>query len=67
MECFLIVVVFALGYLAIILEYYIKVNKTAVALLLGSICWTIYMFCRGASNLYDLGHHVSEISQIIFF
>lgn len=67
MECFLIVVVFALGYLAIILEYYIRVNKTAVALLIGAICWTIYMSCKNSSNLYNLGHHVSEISQIIFF
>lgn len=67
MECFLIVVVFVLGYLAIILEYYIKVNKTAVALLIGTICWTIYMSCKNLSDLYDLGHHVSEISQIIFF
>ncbi|PWU13724.1 MAG: sodium:proton antiporter [Chlamydiae bacterium] len=67
MECFLIVVVFALGYLAIILEYYIRVNKTAVALLIGAICWTIYMSYKNSSNLYDLSHHVSEISQIIFF
>ncbi len=67
MECFLIAIVFALGYLAIILEYYIKVNKTAVALFIGAICWTIYMPCKSSSSLYDLGHHVSEISQIIFF
>lgn len=67
MECFLIIVVFVLGYLAIILEYYIKVNKTAIALFIGAICWTIYMSCKGSANLYDLGHHVSEISQIIFF
>ncbi|MDQ5956054.1 MAG: sodium:proton antiporter NhaD [Candidatus Rhabdochlamydia sp.] len=67
MEYFLIVVVFVLGYFAIILEYYIKVNKTAVALLIGTICWTIYMSCKISSDLYDLGHHVSEISQIIFF
>ena len=46
MEYFLIVVVFVLGYFAIILEYYIKVNKTAVALLIGTICWTIYMSCK---------------------
>lgn len=67
MDCFLIGVVFVLGYLAIILEYYIKVNKTAVALFIGAICWTIYMSCKGSANLYNLGHHVSEISQIIFF
>lgn len=67
MDCFLIVVVFTLGYLAIILEYYIKVNKTAIALFIGSICWTIYMSCKGSANLYNLGHHISEISQIIFF
>ncbi len=69
-SCYWIVLVFAIGYMAIILEYYIKVNKTAVALLIAVICWTIYLICSSApvqSDLQQLGHHVSNVSQIIFF
>ncbi len=69
-KCLLIVLVFFLGYMAIILEHYIKVNKTAVALFIAVICWAIYLGCSSApvgEDLQILGHHVSEVSQIIFF
>ncbi len=68
--CLWIVLVFALGYAAIILEYYIKVNKTAVALLIAVLCWTFYLICSAApvsEDIKELGHHVSDVSQIIFF
>ncbi len=38
-----IVVIFLLGYLMITLESSLKVNKTAVALLLSVLCWVLYM------------------------
>ena len=38
-----IVVIFLLGYLMITLESSLKVNKTAVALLLSVACWVLYM------------------------
>lgn len=66
----MILTVFGLGYLAIIFEYNIRINKTAVALLIAVLCWTIYF---GASHLSvdkDLqlfGGHVYNVSQIIFF
>lgn len=69
-SCLWIVLVFALGYSAIILEYYIKVNKTAVALLIAVLCWTLYLTCSAApvsEDIKQLGHHVSNVSQIIFF
>ena len=69
-ECWLIVLVFSIGYVAIILEHYTKVNKTAVALLIAVLSWSIYLSCDTAlvsDNLKDLGHHLAEISQIIFF
>ena len=69
-ESLLIVLVFALGYIAIVLEYYIKVNKSAVALLIAVLCWAIYLVSNTipvSENLKILGHHVSEVSQIIFF
>lgn len=69
-ECLLIVLVFAIGYAAIILEHYIKINKSAVALLIAVLCWSIYLVCDtmpASGKLSALGHHVSEVSQIIFF
>ena len=69
-DWFLLISIFSIGYIAIILEYYIKINKSAVALFIGVTCWTLYLFSSQADvsqDLKDLGHHVSEISQIIFF
>ena len=69
-SCIWIVVVFVLGYTAIILEHYIKVNKTAVALLIAVLCWTFYLICSAspvATDIKQLGHHVSDVAQIIFF
>lgn len=66
----LILAVFGLGYAAIILEYYLKVNKTAVALFIAVVCWAIYFLGHTlpvASNLKKFGEHLSAVSQIIFF
>lgn len=64
----LIVTIFFLGYLAIVFEHALKVNKTASALLTGVLCWTIYMFSNDAAavNSHLLGH-LAEISGILFF
>lgn len=66
----LIIGVFLIGYTAIILEFYVKVNKTAVGLALAGACWMIY-FLSGMKTLelttVDLGHHLSDVSQVIFF
>lgn len=66
----MILTVFGLGYLAIIFEHIIKVNKTAVALLIAVLCWVIYFATTIApvdQDLMILGKHVSDVSQIIFF
>ncbi len=66
----LVVLVFCIGYSAIILEHTIKLNKTAVALLIAVLCWSIYLttsLIPVSDNIKALGHNVSEISQIIFF
>ncbi len=66
----LIIAIFALGYLAIILEHYIKVNKTSVALLSAGLCWTVYVLFSPKpihEDLEALNHHLSNIAQIIFF
>ena len=38
-----VIIIFILGYLAIALEHYVKVNKTASALLTGVLCWTLFI------------------------
>ena len=38
----LIIVIFVIGYIAIALEHPLKINKTATALLIGSLCWAVY-------------------------
>lgn len=101
-----IVVVFLLGYTAIVLEHPLKIDKSASALLTGTIAWAIValfipadMFfeshmwqhfvgllpeldmpglSEGIASLtqnekyhfyveHSLGHHLNEISQILFF
>lgn len=37
-----IIAVFVIGYLAIVFEYQIHINKAASAILTGVLCWTIY-------------------------
>jgi len=65
----LLIVVFFLGYLAIVLEHNIGVNKTASSLITGISCWVIVAL--GSENpsavLPQLSHHLSGISEILFF
>lgn len=66
----LILILFALGYAAIISEVYTKVHKSAVALLIAGLVWIVYFVASPQSpkeNLQVLGNHVFEISEILFF
>lgn len=66
----LILIVFCLAYIAIIVEHYININKTAVALFAAVLLWLIYFVLSPLAvslNLEKLGHHVADISQILFF
>ncbi|MEO5788964.1 MAG: sodium:proton antiporter NhaD [Gelidibacter sp.] len=74
-----IIIVFVLGYFAIALEHNIKINKTATALLLGVLCWTLLIFGHPSifpdldtTTAYQflsdaLLEHIGEISEILFF
>jgi NhaD family Na+/H+ antiporter len=66
----LILSIFVLGYIAIIFEYSIKINKTAAALLTAVVCWALY-FSFGAQppneTMQKFGVYISDISQILFF
>jgi len=64
-----IIVVFVLGYLCIALESFIKINKAAIALLTGVLCWTLYIFSQNEKELVtsELIEHLGNLSQILFF
>ncbi|QIA08292.1 sodium:proton antiporter NhaD [Draconibacterium halophilum] len=49
----LMVVVFVLGYTAIALEHPLKVDKAASALIIGTLCWVVYVL--GAEGILHLG------------
>ena len=62
--------IFFVGYIAIILEFVIRVNKTAVALLLAVFCWLIYILGDSHPLSFGLGllsTHLGDASQILFF
>ena len=64
-----IILVFALGYLAITLEHTIKINKSATALITAVLCWTLIISNAASKELVieELSHHLSSISEIVFF
>lgn len=66
----LIILVFVLGYLAIVLEHPLKINKSASALLTGVLVWAIWIM--GAHSSADsiisaLDHHLGATAGILFF
>ncbi|HMO63016.1 MAG TPA: sodium:proton antiporter NhaD [Ferruginibacter sp.] len=65
----LIITVFIAGYLAIALEYPLKLNKAATALLTGVLCWTILILSTPDKESINeqLLHHFGEIASILFF
>ncbi len=74
-----ILLVFILGYCFIALEHTIKVDKAALALLTGTLCWILFIMGRDtllpqvdpsesiAFIADGLLEHVAEISEILFF
>ena len=62
-----IVVVFLLGYLFITLENNLKVNKTAIALLLSVVLWTMYVCGITGEVPKSFVEHVGDTCEIIFF
>ncbi len=71
-----IVATFIIGYACIALEHPLKVNKTATALLLGVILWTLYAFAHvqfaglipeGSTWTNELTHHLGSTAEIVFF
>lgn len=64
----LLVAIFIVGYLAIVFEHALQINKAAAALLAGVLCWTAYIVGGDAHIINEqLLHHLADISQILFF
>ncbi len=66
---FLITAIFITGYLAIITEHRIRINKAASALMAGALVWTVYiMFTADKEGvLAAIETHMADISGILFF
>ena len=66
----LIILVFTIGYLLIVFEHPLRLNKTVPALLTGVLIWTI-IFTQNTSNLpffqEELGKNLAKIAEILFF
>ena len=64
-----IIITFIIGYSAIVFEHNIKIDKAAVALMTGVLCWTLYAFSDTAMDTVE--HHLiekfAESAQILFF
>jgi NhaD family Na+/H+ antiporter len=64
------IIVFISGYMAIIFERYIKVNKTASAIIMAVGTWILLFLRKGRItdiSINTLNERVGDVSQIIFF
>ena len=66
----IIAILFLVGYLLISLEHPLKMNKSAIAILLAVGCWMIY-WMSGVVSVDEaqlkLSSHLSDVAQIVFF
>jgi Na+/H+ antiporter NhaD/arsenite permease-like protein len=65
----LVTALFVMGYVAIITESKLKINKAASALIAGTLCWTTYILFQEDKNLVvdNLMEQMGSISGILFF
>jgi Na+/H+ antiporter NhaD/arsenite permease-like protein len=65
----ILLAIFVIGYAAITLEHSIKINKSAIALITAVLCWTLIVLNADNKELVveSLTHHLSAISEIVFF
>ncbi|MFZ0565601.1 MAG: sodium:proton antiporter NhaD [Chlamydiales bacterium] len=63
-----LLIFFVLGYLAIVFEKFLHVNKAAVALVMGVVCWLLFFAgTHEAISASGMAEQISEVAQIIFF
>ncbi len=65
-----VMIVFLIGYTAIVVEEVVKFNKAATALLMGVACWTL-LFLEPAESvdrhLFIFTFQMFKVSQVLFF
>ena len=64
-----LIIIFAIGYFDITLEHTIKISKSSTALITAVLCWTLIISNAGDKEqiIGQLSHHLSSISEIVFF
>lgn len=64
-----LILLFIIGYAAIVFEHSIEINKTASALLCGVLLWTVFaLYTADKPSVVNLlSHHLASISEILFF
>ena len=64
-----IAIAFILGYIFIVFEKKIKIDKAASAIITGVVCWTLYIFSGASIETISrqLMAHMGEIAGILFF
>jgi Na+/H+ antiporter NhaD/arsenite permease-like protein len=69
MSNIIITVIFILGYLAIVLEHKIRINKAASALIAGALSWTVLILYSSEKEpvTQAIGEHMGDVSGILFF
>ena len=66
---FATIVVFVIGYLLIIFEHAVNINKATSALLMAVGCWSLQFADRSNANWSNLhlSEHLANVSQVIIF
>jgi len=62
----IMIVVFIIGYIFIAMEHPFQINKSATALLLGTVMWVLGVNYMPEANEH-LVHHLGEVAEILFF
>jgi len=65
----LLILIFVSGYLFIAFENAIKINKSAIALITGALCWSVYSLFSPDKSMVNqqLAEHLGALSGILFF
>ncbi|GHT67734.1 sodium:proton antiporter [Bacteroidia bacterium] len=65
-----LVLLFLAGYIAIIFEHNIKVNKAGIALCTGALCWTVFILLSSSGHdavLENINEELGSIASVLFF
>lgn len=65
----IIIILFVLGYIGILSEEFIRINKAAIALITAALCWSFIAMTSGDTQfvIENLKHHTVDIAELMFF